>query len=115
MATGFVLPPPPTLEMHSSNASEKWKGWRNYLLATELKTAAVVVATVLTVIGEKAREVYSTFTGWTSKQDEAKIHLVLEKFAPYCMLRKNVRLSDTVQSMYARTWRVVWLLQDCFT
>ena len=87
MASGFALPPPAPLEIHSSTTSEKWKkfrlAWSNFLLATELskKSEAVQVATLLTVIGEEARDVYSTFTDWTTEGDEAKIEPVLEKFA----------------------------------
>ena len=68
MASGYALPPPAPLEIHDSNAAEKWKrfllAWTNYALATELnkKSGAVQVATLLTVIGEDARELYSTFT-----------------------------------------------------
>ena len=40
MATGYALPPPPTLEIHSPNVADKWKkfflAWENYALATEL-------------------------------------------------------------------------------
>ena len=44
----------------------------------------VQVATLLTVIGEEAREVYSTFSGWENDGDYAKIGPVLEKFERYC-------------------------------
>lgn len=59
-------------------------------MATELnkKSEAVQVATLLTVIGEDAREVYSTFR-W-NEGDETKIKPVLDKFAKYCQPRKNV-------------------------
>lgn len=62
----------------------------NCALATELnkKSEAVQVATLLTVIGEDAREVYSTFR-W-NEGDETKIKPVLDKFAKYCQPRKNV-------------------------
>ena len=69
MATGFTLPPPP-LERHDSNVAEKWKkfrlAWDNYSLASELnkKKEDVQVATLLTIIGEDAKDVYSTFTNW---------------------------------------------------
>ena len=69
MASGQLnLPPPPPLEIHDANAFEKWKkfelAWTNYALATELteKPEEVQVATLLTVIGEEAREVFPTFT-----------------------------------------------------
>ena len=46
------------------------------------------VATLLTVIGEDAREVYSTFT--LDEGEINKIEPVLKKFADYCQPRKNV-------------------------
>ena len=67
MASGFSLLPPAPLEIHDPNVVEKWEKfllvWENYALATELnkKSEPVQVATLLTLIGEKAREVYSTF------------------------------------------------------
>ena len=70
MATGFTLPPPPALEIHDSHAFEKWKklelAWKNYSLASKLhkETEDIQVATLLTIIGEEARDVYSTFTDW---------------------------------------------------
>ena len=73
MASGYSLPPPAHLEIHYPNAAEKWKkfllAWENYSLATELnkKNEPVQVATLLTVIGEEARDVYSTFNDWESK------------------------------------------------
>lgn len=91
-----VLPPPHPLEIHDPQAAEKWKkfkrAWSNYALATELnkKDEAVQVATLLTVIGEEAREVFSTFTGWTAEGDDEKIKPVLTKFEEYCQPRKNI-------------------------
>ena len=54
------------------------------------KSQAVQVATLLTVIGEGAHDVYSTFTDWTEEGDQDKISPVLQKFAKYCQPRKNV-------------------------
>ena len=66
-----ALPVPLPLERHDSNAADKWRkflaAWENYALATELggwKPQPVQVATLLTVIGEDGREVYSTFRDW---------------------------------------------------
>ena len=95
-ASNYTLPPPPALEIHDSQAAEKWKkfkrAWTNYSLATELnkKSEAIQVATLLTVIGEDAREVYSTFTGWAAEDDKSKIEPVLAKFEAYCQPRKNI-------------------------
>ena len=96
MASGFNLPPPAPLAIHDQNAADKWKkfrlAWTNYALAAELgkKSEAVQVATLLTVIGEEARDVYSTFTGWADEADANKLAPVLQKFAEYCQSRKNV-------------------------
>ena len=97
MASGSaLLPPPSSLEIHDPNAADKWKkfllAWKNYALATELtkKSEGVQVATLLTVIGEEAREVYSTFNDWNEEGDEQKIVPVLTKFGEYCQPRKNV-------------------------
>lgn len=95
-ASNYMLPPPPVLEIHDQLAAEKWKkfkrAWNNYSLATELnkKSEAVQVATLLTVIGEEAREVFSTFSDWAAEGDESKIAPVLAKFEAYCQPRKNV-------------------------
>ena len=64
----------------------------NYSTAMELhkKPENVQVATLLTVIGEDAREVYSTFTGWIADGDDSKFELVLNKFAEYCHPHKNI-------------------------
>ena len=81
--------------IHDPQASEKWKkfkrAWTNYALATELnkKPEAVQVATLLTVIGEEAHEVFSTFTDWAANGDDAKIEPVLAKVAQYCQRRMN--------------------------
>ena len=92
MATGnYTLLPPPALEIHDLQAAEKWKkfklAWDNYSLATELndKSEAIQVATLLTVIGEEAREVFSTFA-WTTAGNSAKIGPVLTKFEEYLSL-----------------------------
>ena len=65
--------------------------WTNYAVATGLtgKDEAVQVATLLTVVGEDAREVYSTFT-WDHAGDATKINKVLEKFQSYCQPRRNI-------------------------
>ena len=95
MATG-VLPVPAPLAIHDANAAEKWRkfenAWNNYLLATELdkKAQAVQVATLLTVVGKDAREVYSTFTDWAVEGDAQLIKAVTKRFAEYCQPKRNV-------------------------
>ena len=128
MVSGYTLPPPAQLEIHDSNASEKWKrfflAWTNYALATELgnKSEAVQVATLLTVIGDEGREIYSTFT-WDD-EDADEIEPGLTKFAEYCQPRKNIpferyRCNQRIQELgesfkqyrrqgYRRIWYVFW-------
>ena len=90
MASGNSLPPPTPLDIHDQNAAEKWKkfnlAWNSYALATELNTKSegIQVATLLTVIGEKARDVYYTITDWANEGEENKIAPVLQKFSEYC-------------------------------
>ena len=92
MAGRFGLPPPPPLEIHGANVADKWKkfrlAWNSYALATELtkKPEPVQVATLLTIIGEDARDVFSTF----DEANNDKIIPVLQKFEGYCQPRKNV-------------------------
>ena len=93
MAAGYVLPPPPPLEIYDANVSDKWKkfyhAWSRYVIATELNTKAeaVQVPTLLTVIGEEAHEVFATFR-WD--EDQAKIGEVVDKFKAYCQQQKNI-------------------------
>ena len=101
MASPFTLPPLAPLDIYDSNAADKWKKfirtWTNYSLATELnkKSEPIQVATLLTVIGEDAHKVFSTFTNWDSDDDNAKIQPVPLKFAEYCQPRKTYPLSGT--------------------
>ena len=95
MASRYNLPPPEPLEIHGVNAAERWKkfkrAWNNYSIAIEVNTKSeqVQVATLLTVIGEEAREVFATFA-WESEGDEKKIATVLDKFGAYCQPRRNI-------------------------
>lgn len=99
-APQYTLPPPAPLDIHDTNAADKWKkfkrAWTNYSLATELnkKSQPIQVATLLTVIGEEARKVFSTFTDWTDEGDDAKIVPVLAKFEAYASRGKTYHLRD---------------------
>ena len=88
------------------------------------KSGKVQVATLLTVIGEEAREVYSTFTDWTNAGDENKIQPVLEvcggggdvmveklrrrmewdlsSRSTYCQPQKNVPFQSTFKQASSR-------------
>ena len=98
-----ALPVPAPLEIHDTNAADKWRkflaAWENNALATELdaKPLAVQVATLLTVIGEDGREVHSTFRDWAQDGDDRRILPVLKKFAEYCQPRKNVPFERKIQ------------------
>ena len=95
MASSSMLPPPPQLDIHHSNAAEKLKQfalrWKHYSLALELskKDEDAQVGTLLTVIGPEAQEVYTTFE-WENEGDEEKIQLVLDQFKVYCESKKNI-------------------------
>ena len=73
-----------------SGRSSSWPGPTT--LATELnkKPEAVQEATLLTVIGEEARDVFSTFTDWSEADNDKKIEPVLAKFSHYCQPRRNI-------------------------
>ena len=93
----FALPPPPPLDIHDSNAAEKWKefeqAWKNYSIAMKLhqEPEAIQVATLLSVVGAEVRKVFAMFTDWASDTNQNKIQPVLQKFAAYCQPLKNVR------------------------
>lgn len=95
MATNSLLPVPTALEIHDSQAAEKWKrfkrAWTSYSLATGLneKEEKIQVATLLMVIGEEARDVFATFT-WEAEGDDAKINKVITKFEEYCKPHHNI-------------------------
>ena len=91
----FALPPPPRLDIHDSNAAEKWKefeqAWKNYSIAMKLhQEPSVQVATLLSVVGAEVQIVFAVFTDWASDTDQNKIQPVLQKFAAYCQPLKNV-------------------------
>jgi len=86
MATTSVsLPLPEPLQLQQGNTTQKWKKfkqkWSNYEIATGVakKDEPTHVATLLTVIGEEAVNVYNTFI-WDDKGNELKIEKALEKF-----------------------------------
>ena len=108
MVTGnYTLPPQIALKIHDLQAAKKWKkfkrAWANYSLSTEQnkKEETIQVATLLTVIGEEAREVFATFA-LTTADDSVKMAPVLKKFEEYYQPCKNVpferyRLNRQVQ------------------
>ena len=95
MASAFNLPTPQSLDIHNNNVAAKWKKFRlafeNYAFATAIdkKNEKVQVAILLTVTGEEARDVFSTFT-WDSEGNNEKIAPVIAKFDEYCEPRKTI-------------------------
>jgi hypothetical protein len=92
MHFGLIIPPQ-TLDLNSGNVSANWKKFKqrylNYEIATGIsgKEDATRVATLLTVIGNEALDVYDTFV-WATVGDDKKIAKVLEKFDEHCEPRK---------------------------
>ena len=93
MASSNLLSVPQPLEIHDAQAAEKWKRskhtWNSLAAELDAKAEKVQVVTLLTVIGEEAREVFATFS-WDSAGDESKIEKVLTKFEQYCQPHRNV-------------------------
>ena len=81
--------------MSSGNVSANWKKFRqkytNYEIATGVseKESSTRVATLLTVIGNDAMDVYNTLL-WDAEGDDNKINKVLTKFEEFCEPKKNV-------------------------
>ena len=64
----------------------------NYATAIKLdkKSEAIQVATLLTVIGEEARDVFAMFTDWAEEGVTARIEPVLMKFSQHCQPCKKI-------------------------
>ena len=93
----FGLIPPQTLDLNTGNISANWKKLKQMYLKSQLRNTvatgisekedATRVATLLTVIGNEALDVYDTFV-WATVGDDKKIAKVLEKFDEHCEPRK---------------------------
>lgn len=89
------VPIPTALDLKTSNKEASWKlfqqMWNNYEIATDLSNEPDTkrVATLLSVVGKDALEVYNTFT-WTRSSDAFKLKEVMKKFEEYCTPRKNL-------------------------
>ena len=95
MAMQLGLPPPEPLDLSGGNISANWKKFKqkytNYEIATGIssKASSTRVATLLTVIGNDAIDVFNTLT-WDAEGDDKKIEKVLLKFEEHCEPKKNV-------------------------
>ncbi|XP_068747958.1 uncharacterized protein [Montipora capricornis] len=91
----FGLPAPEPLDLSGGNTSENWKKFKqkytNYEIATGIneKESAIRVATLLTVIGNDAYDVFNMIT-WDAEGDDKRIDKVLQKFEEHCEPKKNV-------------------------
>ena len=85
MAMQLGLPPLEPLNLSGGNISANWKKFKqkytNYDIATRIssKDSVTRVATLLTVIGNDAIDVFNTLT-WNEEGDDKKIEKVLLKF-----------------------------------
>ena len=73
-----MLPPPSALEIYDTQQRRSGRASRGpgpFTLAIGLseKDESVQVATLLTVIGEEARKVFHTLSGWEHEGDDTKI------------------------------------------
>ena len=87
--------PPPKGLSFTGNLSGNWNKWKTefnlYLTATEAhdKSNEVKSSRLLTAVGEKARDVYYTFT-FDNEEDSMKLDVVLKKFDEYMSPKKNI-------------------------
>ena len=101
---------------------EKWKrfrlAWNNYSLATGVseKSEAVQVESLVTVIGEEAREVFSTFSGWEYEGDKRKFDPSLPSSSYAANCARISRSNDTVSIIDLKNpVRVTINTAPCFT
>lgn len=89
-----LLPIPEQLNVTDGNRSKNYdmfvQRWSNYIVAAGLdeKPEKQQLATLLTVIGSNALEVYNTFE-WGSTEQKTTAS-VLSKFEKFCKPRKNI-------------------------
>lgn len=88
------LPAPDALNLSSGNRSKNFdvfqQKWKNYMVATGLdeKAEKTQVATLLTIIGSEALEIYNTFE-W-NEDEEKTVESILKKIEKFCKPRKNI-------------------------
>ena len=92
MATYLSQPAPLDLR---GNVAENWKRFKQrfelYNVASGLskKDEKTQTSMLLHVIGDKALDIYNTFT-FAASGDEMRLEKVMEKFESYCMPKRNV-------------------------
>ena len=94
MAT-YTIPAPLPLELNTGNLASNWnkfhQGYENFEIATGVnnKPDATRVATLLSVIGQEAVDLYNSFK-WDTAGDDKKFDPVIAKFKGFCTGRKNL-------------------------
>ena len=90
------IEPPKELDMDSQNLAETWREWQEswklYEISSGLskKDEKVQVATLLSVIGVKARRVLKTLPNIPENLENRKVKDTLKALKDYCMSRTNV-------------------------
>ena len=83
------------MNFNQDNLSQAWKRWKSefdfFMIATESesKSEKVKSSILLTCIGEKVCEIYSTLT-FDVEADKMKLQKIIEKFDMYCEPVKNI-------------------------
>ena len=86
------IPPPAKMDMNG-DVTQNWRyfqdSWNNYIIATDLKSsdAAVIVATLLSVIGKECYQVYMHLPMTEAERKDYKI--ILKKLSDYFEPKKN--------------------------
>lgn len=89
-----IIPTPPELNVVNGNRSKNFdifkQKWENFELATEMesKPNKVRVATLLSVVGTEALEIYNTFQ-WENSEEKT-VTKILDKLEKFCKPKKNV-------------------------
>ena len=97
------------LDLKSCNKEASWKLfrqiWNNFEIATDLTEATdhKRVATLLSVIGKDAIEVYNTFT-WNRQGDSLKLKEVLKSSRNTALRRRTYLMRDISFIQEVRQW-----------
>ena len=121
----FGSTPPRPLDLNSGNVLVNWKTFKQRYLSYEIATGisgrcswemqlgdAADVATLLTVIGNEALDVYDTFVCATVG-DEKKIAKVLEKFDEQYEPRKKVTYERYI--FFTKAHEISETIDQCVT
>ena len=96
------IKPPSELDIDSLNLAEEWNEWKEawelYRVSSGLhdKNDAVQIATIQSVLRNKARRVLKTLPGISRDITERTVAGILTALETYCVPRKNTIYEDTV-------------------